>query len=254
MIFMSRFREPLILATATLSLALLGVVGCAPPGGLQSGASDTAVDVHQVPFHDADATPSRPPDPSTPQNNGKSLAEPDLPFHGPQDHDSQSHSLQNLGPQSLPAGTLLTVRLENPISAENPDGTATFEAILDQPIVIDGNKLVPVGAQVSGRVESAQSSNLKRNRGYLRLTLASIQFGAVDVRVQTASLFVRGNAGQSQASQNQASESQALANPSLQNRSEAAATVIRLEKGHRLVFRLTEPVYVAGGPQAPADR
>ncbi len=101
-------------------------------------------------------------------------------------------------PQNLPAGTLLTVRLKNPISAENPGANGTFEAVVDEPVVIEGNKLVPRGAIVAGRVESARASKLKRNRGYVRLALDSIHLAGANLPIQTSSLFVRGNAGDPQ--------------------------------------------------------
>jgi len=224
---MSRFRGRRGLTIAITLLSLLGAVGCAPPGGLQSGEDATPAGQQQIPFHEGGGRQSHPGNPSTAQDSGNDAKpETDLPFHDP---------------QNLPAGTLLTVRLKNPISAEHPDATATFEAVVDQPILMEGNKLVPAGATVSGRVESARASNLKRNRGYLRLTLASIHLAGVDVPLQTSSLFVGGNAGQTQAPQSQARDG------------EASATVLRLERGRRLVFRLTQPVYVAATLQAPAS-
>jgi len=104
--------------------------------------------------------------------------------------------------------------------------------MVDQPVIIDGNQLVPLGAMVSGRVESARASNLKRNRGYVRLTLESIQLAGSHVPMQTSSLFVRGRAGPTQASE---------------------SPVVRLERGRRLTFRLTEPVFVAAAQSPPAD-
>lgn len=222
---MSRFRGPRGLTIGTIVLALLWVAGCAPPGGLQSGDGTSEADQHQVPFHDGDGRPSRPGDSSAAQENGLK-PETDLPFQDP---------------QNLPAGTLLTVRLKNSISAENPDTNGTFEAVVDQPVVIEGNKLVPLGATVSGRVESARASHLKSNSGYVRLTLESIHLAGSNVPVQTSSLFVRGNAGQTQSPQSQVLQGG------------ASATVIRLEKGRRLVFRLTETVYVAASQRVPAD-
>lgn len=190
---------------------------------MQPNSGAAQADQPQVPFHDGDGKLSRSNDSST--HDIGLTAEKDLPFRDP---------------QSLPAGTLLTVRLKNPISAENPDANGIFEAIVDQPVVIDGNKLVPLGSLVSGRVESARTSNLKRNSGYLRLTLDSIDLAGSKLPVQTSSLFVRGNAAQPRTSQSQVLTGQ------------ASAAIIRLEKGRRLVFRLTEPVYVAGSPTAPA--
>jgi len=51
--------------------------------------------------------------------------------------------------------------------------------------------------------------------------------------IRTASLFVRGSAGDPQVS--------SVASP----HGEPSAAVIHLEKGRRLTFRLTEPAYVA---------
>ena len=221
---MSRFRGPRGLTVAAIVLALLCVAACAPPAGMQPGGGAVQADQPQVPFHDGDGKLSRSNDSSGAQDRGL-IPEPDLPFRDP---------------QNLPAGTLLTVRLKNPISTENPEANGTFDAVVDQPVVIDGNKLVPLGTLVSGRVESSRASNLKRNSGYLRLTLDSIDLAGAKRPVQTSSLFVRGNTGQLRTPQ-----SQGLAGQS-------SATVICLEKGRRLTFRLAEPVYVAGSQRAPA--
>ena len=213
---MSRFPGPGGLTFGVILLVLLGAVGCAPPDGLQS-ADGTTQSERKIPFHDADGKASRPSDFPAAQDNSLK-PETDLPFQDP---------------QNLPAGTLLTVRTKNPISAENPDANGTFEAIVDQPVIVGGNKLVPLGAAVSGRVESARTSNLKRNQGYVCLTLESIQLAGLNVPVQTSSLFVRGQAGPTRPRQ---------------------SPVVRLEKGCRLVFRLTESVDVAGSQPAPSDK
>jgi len=212
---MRQFPATRSLTVGTILLALLGTVGCAPPDGLPSADGTPQTEQHKVPFHDADGKSSSP-NSGPAQNNGLK-PEMDLPFQNP---------------RSLPAGTLLTVRTKNSISAENPDANGTFEAMVDQPVIIDGNQLVPLGAMVSGRVESARASNLKRNRGYVRLTLESIQLAGSHVPMQTSSLFVRGRAGPTQASE---------------------SPVVRLERGRRLIFRLTEPVFVAAAQSPPAD-
>lgn len=135
----------------------------------------------------------------------ESTAQPSvLPFH-----DSQN----------LPAGTLVTVRLKSPVSATDAVTETSFQAIIDEPVVVQGNTLIPRGAVVAGRVESAHSSQLEPNRGYVRLALASVHVGAVDVPVQSASLFARQTPNDS-------------------------SPFIGLEKGRRLTFRVTEPVYI----------
>jgi len=222
---MSRFRRPHGLTIWPMLLALAWTVGCARPAGLQSDDAAAHADPHTVPFHDG-ATAVHPADSSTLLGNPLN-PETGLPFQ-----DSKN----------LPAGTLLTVRLKDPISAENPDANLPFEAIVDEPVVIEGNKLVPRGVTVSGRVESTRASNLKRNRGSVRLTLDSIHLSGATLPIQTSSLFVRGNASDGHVPPNEGPQS------------EDSAAVIRLEKGRRLTFRLSEPVYVAASQRTQADR
>jgi hypothetical protein len=204
-------------------LALLDAGGCARPAALQSGGSAPAGQ-KQVPFHDEEGKPPDTRASDLPATQDNSASENGLPFHDP---------------QNLPAGTLLTVRLKSPISAGSQGARGTFEAVVDEPVVIEGNKLIPRGAVVAGRVESARTSNLKRNRGYLRLALDSIRVRGLNLPVQTSSLFVRGNAGEIEP---HASEDS------------GGSAVIHLEKGHRLTFRLTETVYVAASQRTVTER
>jgi len=95
-------------------------------------------------------------------------------------------------------------------------------------VLVEGNPVVPRGASVEGRVESAQASELRRNRAYVRLTLESVHVGGQDFPVQTSSLFVHGSAGQA---------------PALEGT--PPSQVIGLEGGRRLTFRLTEPLSIA---------
>jgi len=228
---MSRFRRLQGLTIWRLTiwpmlLALLCTAGCGRPAGVQSGAGAAPAPQPQVPFHDGNASAvARQGDAALVQGNGLS-SEAGLPFHDP---------------QNLPAGTLLTVRLKHSISAQNPGANATFEAVVDEPVVVNGNKLVPSGATVAGRVESARASNVRRNRGSVRLALDSIHLAGGNLPIQTSSLFVRGNAGVTQEQQDDPQK-------------EASTAVIRLEKGRRLTFRLTETVYVAASQRARVDQ
>jgi|SRR5215469_1371222 len=120
----------------------------------------------------------------------------------------------------VPAGSLLTVRLKAPLDAVSGSRTA-FEALLDEPVTVEGNPLIPRDAVVSGEMESAQVSKTRPDRGYLRLTLTSVQVDGVSVPIQSASLYVR------------------------RQPSDAGAPIaIRLEKGRRLTFRLKEKVFL----------
>jgi hypothetical protein len=233
MILMSWFRRPRgltiwpMLPGMLMLLSLLWTAACDRPTGMQSDAGAAHTDQPQVPFHDgAPQSGSQ----AVPDNGANS--ETALPFHDP---------------QNLPAGTLLTVRLKYPISAENPGANGTFEAVIDEPVVIEGNRLVPRGTAVAGRVESARASRVKRNRGYVRLALDSINLAGANLPIQTSSLFVRGNAGGTLNPDGEVPQTEV-------HQTGASAAVIRLEKGHRLTFRLTEPVYVAASQRTKLDR
>lgn len=178
-------------------------------------------DRHQVPFQEnesavdnarADAQPAA--------RNETALAEAGLPFRDT---------------QNLPAGTLLTVRLKKPVSADNAGTSESFAAVVDEPVLVEGSTMLSRGAEVEGRVESASTSELKRDRGYVRLTLDSIDLAGRQFPIQTASLFVR----------SKDETSQSAGRPT-------QLQVVRLEGGRRLTFRLTESVALASQPPLPS--
>ena len=131
--------------------------------------------------------------------------------------------------QVLPSGTLLTVSLRVPIIARGQGSNESFQAIVDEAVVVDGNTLIPRGATVSGRIESARVSKVRPDRGYVRLALESVHLGGIDLPIQTASLFAR---------------------QLPQSASDSGS--IRLEPGRRLTFRLSEAVHF-GTRRSQAD-
>jgi hypothetical protein len=207
----SRLPRPRDLAIWPLLFALLPLA-CSRPAGPRSDDGGEAGQ-HRVPFKEGASTPDAHPDDASSAQNKTLRHDSGLPFRDA---------------ESLPAGTLLTVRLKNPIAAEHPDASKVFAAVVDEAVLVEGNELVPRGASVAGRIESSGASELTRNRGYVRLTLDSINLDGRELPIQTSSLFVRARADQTQA----------LGTAAVQ-------PVVRLEGGRRLTFRLTEPVSVA---------
>jgi hypothetical protein len=201
MTFVSQFRGP----TFLILLALLGMNGCTGTAGVPDDESPAPTD-HQAPFH-SDSGKSIPSSPAKLVSAREPVAKPDtLPFQE----------------QNLPAGTLVMVSLKSAISAGSAGAHNAFEAIVDEPVVIDGNTLIARGTTVSGRVQSVRKSKVKPDRGYICLALSSIRAGGIDVPVQTADLYARQSAA-----------------------TDKSSSAIRLEKGRRLTFRLTEPASVS---------
>jgi hypothetical protein len=214
---MSRLRQFSQLAAWTPLLALTLAMSCSRQVSVQ-GATGTGIADPNAPLDDAENPPSESP--------GEDLAK------------AQNHALDPAtrvpfrDSHSLPTGTMLTVRLEKSLSADcSNDATETFNAVVDEPVVVNGITLIPRGANAAGRVEAARASMVKRDRGYLRLTLASIDIGGRDLPLQTSSLFARGSSGMA---------------PGLPK-------AVYLDKGRRLTFRLADPVDLTGERPAPSQ-
>ena len=93
---------------------------------------------------------------------------------------------------TVPAGTVVNVRLQNSVSSATANPGQSFDAVLDEPLVVNGKTVADRGAAVTGRVVEAKSSGRLHSSGYLRLTLASIAINGKDVPVETSSLFAKG--------------------------------------------------------------
>lgn len=192
-------------ATCLMFLALLGVIGCNGPASIPNDESSAATDEHQAPFHDA---------------TSHSIASASAKLLSATDQSSKPEKLP-FQDENLPAGTLLTVTLKSAISAGSSMHNA-FEAVVDEPVAIAGNTLIARGTIASGRVQSVRTSKVEPDRGYICLALATVHVGGIDVPLQTADLYARQSVTTGKSS-----------------------SALRLEKGRRLTFRLTEPAYVS---------
>jgi len=93
---------------------------------------------------------------------------------------------------SIPRGTPIYVRLQESISSRTAQAGQSFSAVLDEPLVVNGQTVAASGAQVSGHVIAARESGRLHNAGYLRLTLSSIMLNGKSVPMQTSSIFIQG--------------------------------------------------------------
>jgi hypothetical protein len=121
-----------------------------------------------------------------------SAEKPNLPFSNKQ-AEASAHPLV-ADEVTVPAGTPVTIRLQNAISSASNRPGDEFAAVLDEPIVIDGKTLAPRGATVKGRVVAARSSGRLHNSGYLRLSLISMEVNGKSMPVHTSSVFAMGGA------------------------------------------------------------
>lgn len=208
---MARFRENRerypVLVVFCLAASLGLNLGCARSEPLHRSDVSSTSSGQNLPFHaDTDqgfasdgTLPAAAPDPKQPAS---------LPFQ------AGSHR------RILPAGTLLTVQLENSLSTAKVRAGDVFRASVAAPLTVERDTFVERGTTITGRVESARSladhPGLVPGAGYFRLTLSSITVQGRQLALQTSSLFARGTVSPSEG--------------------------IAVQKGRRLTFRLTAPV------------
>jgi len=114
-----------------------------------------------------------------------------LPFNRQPSENGVSPTAALL-PKEIPAGTPITVRLQAGLSSSASRSGDSFDAVLDEPVVVEGQTLVPQGTRVIGRIVAAKKSDQVQNPGYLRLTLATLTLHGSPVAVQASSIFVKG--------------------------------------------------------------
>ena len=116
------------------------------------------------------------------------------PFSSRNASAAVSEKSKSLVPQEvvIPSGTAITVRLQNAVSSATSSPGDQFDAVLDQPIVVDGETIAPTGERVIGRVVAAHRSGRLTHPGYLRIALASVTVNGKAIPVQSSSVMVAG--------------------------------------------------------------
>ena len=95
-------------------------------------------------------------------------------------------------PVTIPAGTMIDVRLSDTLSSARNHSGDSFQATLDEPILVNGWPTVPKGANVTGRVVAADVSGHLETPAELSVTLASLQVGGQTYDIRTSDYGRRG--------------------------------------------------------------
>jgi len=94
---------------------------------------------------------------------------------------------------TIPAGTTLTVRVDQALSTEKTKAGDTFRASLDQSLVVDGLVIAEKGSRVEGKVTESDPGG--RVKGVSQLGLELVRLSTSDgqnVRLQTESFSKQG--------------------------------------------------------------
>ncbi|MBZ5666055.1 MAG: hypothetical protein LAO30_15750 [Acidobacteriia bacterium] len=134
-----------------------------------------------------------------PAENANSPNSQNLPFD--RQRSTGVSPSQSLIPSTtkLPEGTPIPIRLQSAVSSASSHAGDTFQAIIDEPVVVDGQTLVPPGTPATGRVLEAKPSQRSLEPGYLRIVLVSLNVDGKPVMIETSSIFAKGGSRESRA-------------------------------------------------------
>lgn len=93
---------------------------------------------------------------------------------------------------TIPAGTRVSVRMIDSIDSTTNRAGDRFQASLQEPLIADGNIIVPKGADVYGRLAESKESGKFSGRSQLQLELTGIVVNGQTVPVVTGEYEVTG--------------------------------------------------------------
>ncbi len=86
---------------------------------------------------------------------------------------------------TIPAGATITVRLVDSIDSRNNYVGETFRATVDTPLMVDGQTVVPRGAEAIGRLTVVEHSGRIRGRSMIAMELTALNYDGKSVSIQT---------------------------------------------------------------------
>jgi hypothetical protein len=88
----------------------------------------------------------------------------------------------------VPAETVLGIRMNQTISVKHAAAGQPFTGTIVNPIVVDGNTVIPSGAGAEGEVVQAHQRGHFKGSSYLQLTLTSLNVHGHHYRIETSSI------------------------------------------------------------------
>jgi hypothetical protein len=99
---------------------------------------------------------------------------------------------QRRAPVTIPAGTMLNVRLTQTIDADFTTAGATYAAVLDDPVMIGGATVIPRDARVLLQVIAVRQSGKLKGSDKITLKANSVSFGGRTYDVVTSYVDAKG--------------------------------------------------------------
>jgi hypothetical protein len=121
-------------------------------------------------------------------------ASPSASSHSPSSHSTtEKDAVAKSSPSvTLPAGTQISVRTIDAIDSTKNHARYRFQASLEEPLWVDGNMVIPKGADL-GRLEESKQTGTFTGRSELKLTLTGIVVHGHAVPLVTGECELTGN-------------------------------------------------------------
>jgi BON domain len=94
---------------------------------------------------------------------------------------------------TIPSGTVLAVRLIDPIDSETSQPGETFHATLDSPLSVDGEVAVPSGYDVEGHIVDVKSAGKFAGKSELTIQMDRLKVGSHYYNIETSSYHREGS-------------------------------------------------------------
>jgi hypothetical protein len=163
---------------------LLGGVTCSKKQTESSQTSQTPAaqtpGAQTSPSQQASAAPAQPAQPSTPPAQTATPAQSAASAPGDQ--------TEKRGAAAVPTGTALVVQLNNAVSSKTARVGDAFTATVAKPVVVQGETLIPRGAEVTGRVTNVKAAGKLAGAAQMGLKLTSITVGGQRYKVSSSAI------------------------------------------------------------------
>jgi hypothetical protein len=89
---------------------------------------------------------------------------------------------------TVPAGTVLSIRMNQTINVKHATAGQPFSGSIVNPIVVDGNTVIPSGSTAEGMVVQAHKRGHFKGASVLQLTLTGLNVNGQHYRIDTSSI------------------------------------------------------------------
>lgn len=149
----------------------------APPPRSLDARAEPRYDTRAEPRYSETPPPPPPPPSSEPSSRAERRYE-----EGPPPAST------NYGSQEVPAGTVLVVRMIDNVDSDRDSMGKTFRASLDEPVMVNGQTVIPRGADIVAKLVDERQSGKFEGRAVLTLDLMQIMMNGRMVDITTSSV------------------------------------------------------------------